>query len=68
MKTKQEMSQLSEEEWLNYHNTLVEENENTNDEQVIEKNEKQMEVLREVWIARNGLKKEPVIKIRRPRF
>ena len=68
MKTKQEISQLSDEEWLSYHNTLVEENENTNDRQVIERNEKQMETLREVWVARNGLKEEPVIRIRRPRF
>lgn len=68
MKTKEQMLQLSDEELLSYYNSLVEENERTTDQNIHDQNEKQMELFREVWIEKYGFKKEPVIKVRRPRY
>ena len=56
MKTKEELLKLSDDELITYHNGLVEENEQTDDPDVQERNFKQMELFREVWIDKNGLK------------
>ena len=56
MKTKEEMLQLSNDELIAYHNGLVAENEQTDDPDVQERNFKQMELFREVWVEKNGLK------------
>ena len=56
MKTKEEMLKLPDDELIAYHNGLVEENEQTDDPDVQERNFKQMELFREVWIEKNGLK------------
>ena len=56
MKTKEEMLQLSNDGLIAYHNGLVAENEQTDDPDVQERNFKQMELFREVWVEKNGLK------------
>lgn len=56
MKTKEEMLQLSNDELIAYHNGLVAENEQTDDPDVQERNFQQMELFREVWVEKNGLK------------
>jgi len=66
-KTKEEMLQLSDDELIAYHNGLVAENEQTDDPDVQERNFKQMELFREVWIEKNGLKEDMVIETRTPR-
>ena len=66
-KTKEEMLKLSDDELIAYHNGLVEENEQTDDPAVQESNFKQMELFREVWIEKNGLKEDMVIETRTPR-
>jgi hypothetical protein len=67
MKTKEEMLKLSDDELIAYHNSLVEENEQTDDPAVQESNFKQMELFREVWIEKNGLKEDMVIERTTPR-
>ena len=67
MKTKEEMLKLSDDELIAYHNGLVEENEQTDDPDVQETNFKQMELFREVWIKKNGLKEDMVIERTTPR-
>ena len=67
MKTKEDMLKLSDDELIAYHNGLVEENEQTDDPDVQERNFKQMELFREVWIEKNGLKEDMVIETRTPR-
>ena len=66
-KTKEEMLKLSDDELIAYHNGLVEENEQTDDPAVQESNFKQMELFREIWIEKNGLKEDMVIETRTPR-
>jgi len=66
-KTKEEMLKLSDDELIAYHNSLVEENEQTDDPDVQERNFQQMELFREVWIEKNGLKEDMVIETRTPR-
>jgi len=56
MKTKEEMLQMNDEELIKYHNSLVDESKSTDDYKVHDRNEKQMELFREVWIEKNGLK------------
>jgi len=72
MKTKEEMLKLSDDELIAYHNGLVEENEQTDDPSVQERNFDQMELFREVWVEKNGLKQatgeeDLVIHTRTPR-
>ena len=67
MKTKEEMLKLSDDELIAYHNGLVAENEQTDDPDVQERNFQQMELFREVWIEKNGLKEDMVIETRTPR-
>jgi hypothetical protein len=61
------MLKLSDDELIAYHNGLVEENEQTDDPAVQESNFKQMELFREIWIEKNGLKEDMVIETRTPR-
>ena len=56
MKTKKEMLQMSDEELIEYHNSLGDDNKSTNDYKVHDRNEKQMELFRKVWVEKNGLK------------
>ena len=67
MKTKEEMLKLSDDELIAYHNSLVEENDQTDDPDIQESNFKQMELFREVWIEKNGLKEDMVIERTTPR-
>ena len=66
-KTKEEMLKLSDDELIAYHNGLIEDNEQTDDPAVQESNFKQMELFREIWIEKNGLKEDMVIETRTPR-
>jgi len=66
-KTKEEMLKLSDDELIAYHNGLVAENEQTDNPAVQERNFQQMELFREVWIEKNGLKEDLVIETRTPR-
>ena len=66
-KTKEEMLKLSDDELIAYHNGLIEDNEQTDDPAVQESNFKQMELFREVWIEKNGLKEDMVIERTTPR-
>ena len=66
-KTKEEMLKLSDDELIAYHNGLIEDNEQTEDPAVQESNFKQMELFREIWIEKNGLKEDMVIETRTPR-
>ena len=68
MKTKQEIEQLNDDEWLDYHNSLVEEMKNSDDYKVHDRIEKELELLRQAWVKRNGVQEEQVIRIRRPRY
>ena len=72
MKPKEEMLKLPDDELIAYHNGLVEENEQTDDPDVQERNFQQMELFREVWVEKNGLKQvtgeeDLVIHTRTPR-
>ena len=66
-KTKEEMLKLSDDELIAYHNGLVEENDQTDDPDIQERNFQQMELFREVWIEKNGLKEDMVIERITPR-
>jgi len=66
-KTKEEMLKLSDDELIAYHNGLVEDNEQTDNPDIQESNFKQMELFREVWIEKNGLKEDMVIEKITPR-
>ena len=68
MKTKQEIENLNDDEWLDYHNSLVEEMKNSDDYKVHDRIEKELELLRQAWVKRNGVQEEQVIRIRRPRY
>ena len=68
MKTKQEIEQLNDDEWLDYHKSLVEEMKNSDDYKVHDRIEKELELLRQAWVKRNGVQEEQVIRIRRPRY
>ena len=68
MKTKEQMLQLSDDELIEYYNSLVDENERTTDQDIHNRKEKQKELFREVWIEKHGFNKEQVIEIRRPRY
>ena len=68
MNTKQEIEKLNDDEWLDYHNSLVEEMKNSDDYKVHDRIEKELELLRQAWVKRNGVQEEQVIRIRRPRY
>ena len=68
MKTKQEIEKQNDDEWSDYHNSLVEEMKNSDDYKVHDRIEKELELLRQAWVKRNGVQEEQVIRIRRPRY
>ena len=67
MKTREELSLLSDEELLAYFNSLVDEANQTDDVGTLEINQKQKELFRSVWIERNGVKQDFAIHTRRQR-
>jgi hypothetical protein len=67
MKTREELSLLSDEELLAYFNSLVDEANQTDDIGTLEINLKQKELFRSVWIERNGVKQDFAIHTRRQR-
>ena len=67
MKTREELSLLSDEELLSYFNSLVDEANQTDDVGTLEINLKQKELFRSVWIERNGVKQDFAIHTRRQR-
>ena len=67
MKTREELSLLSDEELLSYFNSLVDEANQTDDVGTLEINQKQKELFRSVWIERNGVKQDFAIHTRRQR-
>ena len=67
MKTREELTLLSDEELLSYFNSLVDEANQTDDVGTLEINQKQKELFRSVWIERNGVKQDFAIHTRRQR-
>jgi hypothetical protein len=65
-KTKEELQKMSDDELLEWHNSLVEENLEMEDPDDMMENYSQMELFQRVWLERHGVE-DKMIEVRVPR-